>query len=116
MRLPAKGMPKPPYVDTAADFFFSANRLADLAKKIVMKDQRLPMPPANLEKTVARYNSFVDSGVDADFGKPTSMYKISNPPFYAVWATPVVHDNRAGLRINAKLPSPRHARRDHSGA
>jgi hypothetical protein len=95
-------MPKPPYVDIAAGFSFSANRLADLAKKIVMKYQRLPMPPVNLEKTVARYNSFVDSGVDEDFGKPTSMYKISKPPFYAVWATPVVHDTRAGRRINAK--------------
>ena len=113
MRLPAKGMPKPPYVDTAADFFFSANRLADLAKKIVMKYQRLPMPPANLEKTVARYNSFVDSGVNEDFGKPTSMYKISKPPFYAAWATPA-HPRRAAHQC--QMPSPRHARRDHSGA
>jgi succinate dehydrogenase/fumarate reductase flavoprotein subunit len=30
------------------------------------------------------------------------MYKISKPQFYAAWATPVVHDTRAGLRINAK--------------
>ena len=95
-------MPKPPYVDIAAGFFFSANRLADLAKKIVMKYQRVPMPPANLKKTVARYNSFVDSGVDEDFGKPEPMYRIASPPFYAAWATPVVHDTRAGLRINAK--------------
>jgi hypothetical protein len=63
-------MPKPPYVDIAAGFFFNANRLADLAKKIVMKHQRVPMPPANLEKTVARYYSFVDSGVDEDLASP----------------------------------------------
>src|SRR5271167_1166665 len=94
--------PTPPYVDIAAGFFFAANRLADLAEKIVMKYQRVPMPPTNLEETVARYNSFVDSGVDEDFGKPTPMYKIAKPPFYAAWATPVVHDTRAGLRINAK--------------
>jgi succinate dehydrogenase/fumarate reductase flavoprotein subunit len=24
------------------------------------------------------------------------------PPFYAAWATPLVHDTRAGLRINAQ--------------
>jgi succinate dehydrogenase/fumarate reductase flavoprotein subunit len=94
--------PTPPNVDIAAGFFFSANRLADLAEKIVMKYQRVLMPPAHLEETVARYNSFVDSGIDEDFGKPTPMYKIANPPFYAAWATPVVHDTRAGLRINAK--------------
>jgi succinate dehydrogenase/fumarate reductase flavoprotein subunit len=95
-------VPTPPYVDIAAGFFFGANRLADLAEKIVMKYQRVPMPPASLEETVARYNSFVDSGIDEDFGKPSPMYKIANPPFYAAWATPVVHDSRAGLRINAK--------------
>ncbi len=94
--------PTPPHVDIAAGFFFSANRLADLAEKIVMKYQRVPMPPAALEETVARYNAFVDSGIDADFGKPKPMYKIAKPPFYAAWATPVVHDTRAGLRINAK--------------
>jgi succinate dehydrogenase/fumarate reductase flavoprotein subunit len=94
--------PTPPHVDIAAGFFFSANRLANLAEKIVMKYQRVPMPPAALEETVARYNSFVDTGIDADFGKPKPMYKIAKPPFYAAWATPVVHDTRAGLRINAE--------------
>jgi succinate dehydrogenase/fumarate reductase flavoprotein subunit len=94
--------PMPPHVDIAGGFFFSAKRLADLAEKIVMKYQRVPMPPQNLEENVARYNSFVDCGVDEDFGKPTPMYKVARPPFYAAWATPVVHDTRAGLRINAK--------------
>lgn len=94
--------PNPPQVDIAAGFFFAANRLADLAEKIEMKYQRVPMPPQNLEETVARYNSFVDAGIDADFAKPKPMYKIAQPPFYAAWATPVVHDTRAGLRINAR--------------
>jgi succinate dehydrogenase/fumarate reductase flavoprotein subunit len=67
-----------------------------------MQYQRVPMPPLNLKETVARYNSFVESGVDEDFGKPRPLYKITDPPFYAAWATPVVHDTRAGLRINAK--------------
>ena len=30
-----------------------------------MKYQRVPMPPVNLEETVLRYNSFVESGVRA---------------------------------------------------
>ena len=41
-------------------------------------------------------------GVDGDFAKPSPRYKIARPPFYAAWATPVVHDTRAGLRINAQ--------------
>ena len=42
------------------------------------------------------------AGKDYDFGKPKPLYPIAKPPFYAGWATPVIHDTRAGLRINAK--------------
>jgi len=94
--------PKPPNVDYDAGFCFTADTIEGLAKKIVMKYQRVPMPPETLSATIARYNGFVDSGVDEDFGKPKPLYKIAKPPFYAAWATPVLHDTRAGLRINAK--------------
>ena len=94
--------PTRPYIDIAGGFFFSADSIEELAAKIVMKNQRVPMPPQNLAETVARYNRFVDSGVDADFEKPAPRYKIAKPPFYAAWATPVLHDTRAGLRINAR--------------
>lgn len=94
--------PRPPNVDIDAGFFFTANTISELATKIVMKYQRVPMPAKNLEETVARYNSFVDAGKDDDFGKPTPKHKIVKAPFYAAWATPVIHDTRAGLRINAK--------------
>ena len=97
-----KWNPKPPNVDVKAGFFYSADTVADLANKIKMQYQRVPMPPETLEQTVARYNSFADSGVDQDFGKPKPLHKIAKAPFYAAWATPVVHDTRAGLRINAK--------------
>jgi succinate dehydrogenase/fumarate reductase flavoprotein subunit len=92
---------EPPYVDLAEKYFFSANNLARLAAAIVNRYQRKPLRGSTLESTVARYNSFVDDGKDADFGKPSPKYKIDTPPFYAAWATPVVHDTRAGLRINA---------------
>jgi succinate dehydrogenase/fumarate reductase flavoprotein subunit len=93
--------PKPPNVDMAQGFFFSSNSIPELAAKIKMKYQRVPMPPEALAATVARYNGFVDSGTDADFAKPKPLYKIVKPPFYAAWSTPVIHDTRAGLRINA---------------
>jgi succinate dehydrogenase/fumarate reductase flavoprotein subunit len=96
-----KWNPVPPNVDVGNGFFFSANTLPELANAIRMEYQRVPMPPGNLAETVARYNTFVDTGVDSDFDKPTPRYKIATPPFYAAWATPMVHDTRAGLRIDA---------------
>jgi succinate dehydrogenase/fumarate reductase flavoprotein subunit len=91
----------PPYVDPEG-YCFSANTLAELAAAIKNPYQTRPMDGATLQATVERYNSFVDSGTDADFGKPRPQYKIQKPPFYAAWATPLVHDTRAGLRINAR--------------
>ena len=91
----------PPHVDIAAGFFFSADTIAELAGSIANKYQRRPIPAGVLQDTVTRYNAFVDAGKDPDFGKPAPKYKIQTPPFYAGWATPVIHDTRAGLRINA---------------
>src|SRR3984957_6593446 len=91
-----------PYVDDKEGYFFSADSIKELAAKIANKFQKKPMPPSALQDTVTRYNSFVDAGKDADFGKPAPKYKIQTPPFYAAWATPVIHDTRSGLRINAK--------------
>ena len=57
---------------------------------------------AKSPRTVGDYNSYVDVGRDFDFGKPRPLHTIAKPPFYAAWATPVLHDTRAGLRINAR--------------
>lgn len=92
----------PPHVDIAAGFFFSGDTISELAANIKHKYQRKPMAASALEKTVANYNSYVDAGKDPDFGKPAPKYKIQAPPFYAAWSTPVIHDTRAGLRINTK--------------
>jgi succinate dehydrogenase/fumarate reductase flavoprotein subunit len=94
--------PTPPHVDVDEGFFFSAASIEELAARIVMKHQRVTMPPSHLAETVARYNGFVETGADADFEKAKPLYKIARPPFYAAWATPVIHDTRAGLRINAR--------------
>jgi len=53
-----------------------------------------------LQETVDRYNSFVTAGADADFKKPKPLHKIEKPPFYAAWATPILHDTLTGLRTN----------------
>ena len=94
-------VPEPPYVDIAEGFFFSGSTIEELAANIKNKFQREPMPAGALAETVRRYNGFVDSGEDLDFEKPSPQYKIETPPLYAAWSTPVVHDTRVGLRINA---------------
>ncbi len=95
----AKWKVEPPQVDPDG-YFFSADTIEELAKKIVNEYQWRPMPPEALRKTVDRYNSFVDAGVDADFKKPKPLYKIAKPPFYAAWHTPALHDSYTGIRIN----------------
>jgi succinate dehydrogenase/fumarate reductase flavoprotein subunit len=96
--------PRPPFVDEANGYFFSADTLAQLAGRLSRNPyQKFPMPPATLQDTVAKYNSFVDMGNDPDFNKPAPRYKIQTPPFYAAWATPILHDTYAGLRINEKF-------------
>jgi len=92
---------EPPYVDLDG-YFFSADTLSELAGKIKNEFQAKSMKGQTLQATVERYNSFVDAGKDADFGKPAPKHKIQTAPFYAAWSTPNVHDTRSGLRINAK--------------
>ena len=91
--------PRPPNVDPDG-WFSSGDTIAELARSIQNPYQRHPVDSRALEATVARYNTFVDSGTDEDFGKPTPMYKIQTPPFYAAWSTPILHDSLTGLRIN----------------
>jgi succinate dehydrogenase/fumarate reductase flavoprotein subunit len=91
--------PKPPHVDPDG-YFYSADTIAELAPKIRNPHQKKPISGAVLQDTVNRYNAFVAAGADSDFKKPTPMYKIEKPPFYAAWATPILHDTLTGLRAN----------------
>ena len=93
-----KWNPRPPNVDPL--YFASGATLKELAASIDNPYQKRPMPGTVLQETVERYNSFVTSGVDADFKKPKPMYKIERPTFYAAWATPILHDSLTGLRVN----------------
>ena len=94
-----KWKPEPPHVDPDG-WFFKADTLAELAGKIRNPHQKSPISGATLQETVNRYNSFVAAGADTDFKKPTPLYKIEKPPFYAAWATPILHDTLTGIRTN----------------
>jgi succinate dehydrogenase/fumarate reductase flavoprotein subunit len=94
-----KWKPEPPHVDRDG-YFFSADTIPELAASIKNPYQKAPISGAALQETVNRYNGFVAAGADADFKKPTPLYKIEKPPFYAAWTTPILHDTLTGIRTN----------------
>jgi urocanate reductase len=96
-----KWNPQPPNVDLNG-WFFAANTIRELASQISNPYQAQPVPAEALEKAVAKYNSYVETGKDVDFGKPSPKYKLQTPPFYAAWSTPILHDTLTGIKINKR--------------
>jgi hypothetical protein len=85
-------------------YFFSADTIEELARKIEKGHEYQRVPLSNLAETVRKWNSYVDAGADPDFGrgKDAPMHKLDKPPFYAASICPVWHDSYGGLRINGK--------------
>jgi hypothetical protein len=85
-------------------YFFSADTIDELARKIQTRHEFQRVPLKYLTETVKKWNSYVDEGADPDFGrgKDAPMHKIDKPPFYAAAICPVWHDSYGGLRINGK--------------
>jgi succinate dehydrogenase/fumarate reductase flavoprotein subunit len=94
-----KWNPKPPNVDPDG-YFFTADTIFELAGRIRNEHQKQPIPGSVLQETVNRYNWLVATGADTDFHKPTPLHPIAKPPFYAAWATPILHDSLTGLRTD----------------
>lgn len=91
-------------VDYKNGYAFKADTLEDLAKAVINKYyEDIKMDPSVLANTITRYNQFVDSGKDEDWGKKSLDHKIEKGPFYACWATPSLHDTLAGLRANKDM-------------
>jgi len=100
----APGRTPQPLVD--AGFFLRAGSLTELAAQ-------MGIDAAALERTVARYNGFAASGVDADFGRGGTVYDryygdprvrpspnlgpIDRPPFWAVRTYPGDLGTKGGL-------------------
>jgi hypothetical protein len=86
-------------------YFFSADTIEELARKIEKGHEFQRVPLSQLAETVRKWNSYVDAGADPDFGrgKDAPMHKIEKPPFYAAAVCPVWHDSYGGLRINGKM-------------
>lgn len=62
------------------------------------------IPSAELEATVATFNTHVERGNDEDFGKaiPPDAAPIHTPPFYGIRLWPKVHHTMGGVQINVR--------------
>jgi len=88
-----------PDVDRAGGYFFSGATLEELAEQLIHNTYQLrPMPGNVLRETIERFNAFVETGTDDDFGRTALAHRIDTPPYYAAWSTPVLHDSYTGLR------------------
>jgi succinate dehydrogenase/fumarate reductase flavoprotein subunit/uncharacterized protein with FMN-binding domain len=91
-------------VDYENGYAFKADTIEELAEKVVNKYyENIKMDPEILKTTIERFNAAVDSGHDEDWERTTLEHKIEKGPFYAVWATPNLHDTLAGLRVNKDM-------------
>ncbi len=76
-----------------AGIIVKGETLEELAEAIGLTD------PQVFTETIARYNSFVDAGVDEDFGRaPETMVKIETGPFYAIEVWPTLLNTQGGPR------------------
>ncbi len=110
-----KWKPEPPHVDPDG-YFFSADTIHELAGQ----DQESVPEAADLGRGAAGDGEPLQlvrrvRRIDADFDKPTPLHPIEKPPFYAAWATPILHDSLTGLRTDTHSAGDRHPRRGDPG-
>ena len=72
---------------------FRADTIEELAEQI-------DIDPAVLKDTHDTFNSYVESGVDADFGRTLFGDPLVTPPFFASPRVPTVHHTMGGIKIN----------------
>ena len=78
-------------------FLMKADTIEELAEKLLL-------PPAELAKTVKRYNELVKKGKDEDYGKePFRLSPLDKPPFYGAKNTGDILCTLNGIVINTNM-------------
>lgn len=93
-----------PYVSETNGYYFKADTIEELARKIYDGHPYARVPLSYLAQTVTTWNGYVDAGADPEFEreKDAPMYKIAKPPYYALAIMPLWHDSYGGLRVNGR--------------
>ncbi|MWN31091.1 MULTISPECIES: flavocytochrome c [unclassified Gilliamella] len=82
---------------------YVSNELVRQANTLEELAQKLSIDGNTLAKTVERYNQFVTTKHDEDFGRTTGMrHPIKKGPFYAIKIAPGVHHTMGGVTINTQ--------------
>src|SRR5699024_691822 len=81
-------------IDYGEGYEFKADTLEELAEMVINKyHEDIEMDPEILADTITRYNEFVKNDHDEDWGREdTLVHPIEEGPYYALWATPSMHD------------------------
>lgn len=64
--------------------------------------ETMGLDAAVMVETVNIYNSYVESGVDADFNRDYMNMKLEKAPFYMVEVGPAVHHTMGGIKIDTE--------------
>lgn len=94
-----------PYVSEDNGYFFKADTIEDLARKVQAGHPYQRVPLAHLAATVNTWNGYVDTGTDPEFDRHVDapMHKVVRPPFYALSIMVIWHDSYGGLRCNGRM-------------
>jgi fumarate reductase flavoprotein subunit len=77
--------------------------LVTLCDTIDALAQHLSIEPETLAHTLSRYNAFVESGLDEDFGRQTALRsQFLSGPYYLIRIAPGIHHTMGGVAINAE--------------
>ena len=93
-----------PYVNEDNGYFFKADTIEELARKIHAGHPYQRVPLTYLADTVATWNGYVDTGEDPEFERHVEapMNKVQAPPYYALSIMIIWHDSYGGLRVNGR--------------
>ncbi|MGS0676308.1 flavocytochrome c [Shewanella sp. 0m-4] len=72
------------------------------ADSLVKLGEQTGIDGKNLTEAVARYNTLVKSGKDADFERPNLPRALNEGNYYAIEVTPGVHHTMGGVKIDSK--------------
>ena len=84
---------------SAIESYYKAGLLTE-AESLPALAEKMKLDADQLKATVNKYNGFVKSDNDKDFGRENMKSELTKAPYYAVEVGPAVHHTMGGVKIN----------------